>query len=328
MRNGPHASRLTATGPAPILGPVSAPPEGPVAATPAAGARPAGRAPQIVRAMVWMAVGGFMLCAMNGVMRIMTQQLDPLQSQFLRYVFGLLVMLPWVLRAGLRSYWPNNMIGQWARGVAHTAALALFFLALPHIPLADVTAIGFVTPIFVLVGAAIVLREKVSPARWLAAGVGFGGVLIVVAPHLSGHGAGWWSLVMLAASPLFAASFLINKALTRRDTPETIVFWQNVSVMLLTLPLALPGWRDPTLVQWGTFLLCGVLGTLAHLCMTRAFSLGDISAMQPVRFLDLIWAALLGIALFGDMPSASALLGGAVIVASTMWIARREAARR
>ncbi|MFN9939461.1 MAG: EamA family transporter, partial [bacterium] len=91
-------------------------------------------------------------------MRIMTQQLDPLQSQFLRYVFGLLVMLPWVLRAGLSSYWPNNMIGQWARGAAHTAALALFFLALPHIPLADATAIGFTTPIFVLVGAALALR--------------------------------------------------------------------------------------------------------------------------------------------------------------------------
>ena len=224
--------------------------------------------PQIVRAMAWMAAGGFTLCAMNGVMRIMTQQLDPLQSQFLRYVFGLLVMLPWVMRSGLGAYWPNNMTGQWVRGAAHTAALALFFLALPHIPLADATAIGFTTPIFVLVGAALALREKVSPARWLAAGVGFAGVLIVVAPHLSGHGAGWWSLVMLAASPLFAASFLINKALTRRDKPETIVFWQNISVTLLTLPLALPGWRDPTLVQWGTFLLCGVLGTVAHLCMT------------------------------------------------------------
>jgi drug/metabolite transporter (DMT)-like permease len=305
--------------------PVSSPPDDRALQPAEAGRR---RVPQIVRAMAWMAAGGFALCTMNGVMRIMTQQLDPLQSQFLRYVFGLVVMLPMVMRAGLAAYRPNNMVGQWARGAAHTAALALFFLALPHIPLADATAIGFTTPIFVLLGAALALREKVTRARWAAAAVGFVGVLIVVSPHLSGAGAGWWSLVMLAASPLFATSFLINKALTRHDNPETIVFWQNISVMLLTLPLAIPGWRDPTLLQWGAFLLCGLLGTVAHLCMTRAFSLGDISAMQPVRFLDLIWAALLGLALFGDTPSASALLGGAVIVASTMWIARREAARR
>jgi drug/metabolite transporter (DMT)-like permease len=70
-----------------------------------------------------------------------------------------------------------------------------------------------------------------------------------------------------------------------------------------------------------------LLGSVAHYCMTRAFTLGDISAMQPMRFLDLIWASLLGLAIFGDWPSATALLGGAVIVASTIWIARRESAR-
>jgi drug/metabolite transporter (DMT)-like permease len=281
----------------------------------------------VLRGMAWMAIGGLTLCTMNGVMRILTQQLDPLQSQFLRYVFGLAVMLPMVLRDGLAAYRPNNPRGQWWRGLVHTAGLSLFFLALPHLPLADVTAMQFTSPIFVLIGAALVLREKVSAARWLAAGVGLAGVLIVLGPHLSGAGSGWWSLVMLAASPLFAASFLINKALTRQDSPSVIVFWQNVAVMLLTLPLAVPNWRDPSGLQWALFLLCGLLGTVAHLCMTRAFSLGDISALQPIRFLDLIWAALLGLALFGDTPTPTALLGGAVIVGATFWIARRESAR-
>lgn len=281
----------------------------------------------VLRAMLWMALGGLALCTMNAVMRMMAQELNPLHAQFLRYVFGLAVMLPSVMHEGWRTYKPNNMRGQWWRGMVHTAALSLFFLALPHIPLADVTAMQFTTPIFVLVGASLVLREKVTPARWLAAAVGFAGVLIVLGPHLSGAGAGWWGLVMLAASPFFAASFLINKALTREDSPGVIVFWQNVSVMLLTLPLALPFWQNPTPMQWGLLLLCGLLGTVAHLCMTRAFSLGDISALQPMRFLDLIWASLLGLAMFGDSPSATALLGGAVIVASTIWIARREAAR-
>jgi len=277
--------------------------------------------------MLWMAAGGLALCTMNALMRLMTLELNPMLAQFLRYVFGLLVMAPMLMRDGLGAYRPNNPRGLIWRGAMHTAALSIFFVALPHLPLADVTAIGFTTPLFVLMGAALLLGEKVTPARWIAALIGFAGVLIVLAPHLSGSGGGWWSLVMLGASPFFAASFLINKALTRHDSPSTIVFWQNVAVMLFTLPMALPFWQTPTLTQWGAFLLCGLLGTVAHLCMTRAFSLGDISAMQPMRFLDLIWASLLGLAIFGNVPSVTALLGGAVIVASTIWIGRRESAR-
>ncbi len=274
-----------------------------------------------------MAAGGLSLCTMNALMRVMTLELDPLHAQFLRYFFGVIVMLPIVLRHGWRSYRPNRFRGQVWRGMVHTAALTLFFLALPHIPLADMTAILFTTPIFVLIGAALVLRESVSRARWFAAVVGFSGVVIVVWPHLSGSGAGLWSLVMLGASPLFAASFLITKSLTRHDSPEVIVMWQNVVVALMMLPLALPFWQAPTPLQWGYFLVCGILGTVAHYCMTRAFSLGDISAMQPMRFLDLIWSSLLGLAIFGNSPSVTALIGGAVIVASTIWIARHESGR-
>jgi drug/metabolite transporter (DMT)-like permease len=289
-------------------------------------AAPAG---SVLRAMLWMGFGGFALCLMNALMRVMTLELEPMYAQFLRYVFAVPMMLPMVLREGWRTYRPNNLPGQFWRGAVHTASLSLFFLALPHLSLADTTAIMFTTPIFVLLGAALVLREKVTAERWLAALVGFSGVLVVLWPHLKGGvGAGVWSLVMLSASPLFAASFLINKALTRRDSPQVIVAWQNLSVTLFTLPLALPFWQTPTWTHVGVFLVCGFLGTLAHLCMTRAFSMVDISAVQPVRFLDLIWASLLGILLFDASPTVTALAGGAVILASTIWIARRESAQR
>jgi drug/metabolite transporter (DMT)-like permease len=278
--------------------------------------------------MAWMALGGFLLVAMNALMRLMTLEMNSLQAQFLRYVFGLAVMLPLLLRDGVAAYKPSNMVGQWWRGAVHISALSLFFIALPHVPLADMTAILFTSPIFTLLGAAFVLRETVTPARWVAALVGFAGVVIVVWPHLSGAGAGIWTLVMLAASPLFAASFLITKSLTRHDSPSVIVMWQNITVTVIALPLALPFWSPPTGVQWGVFLVCGFLGSAAHWCMTRAFSLADISATQPMRFLDLIWSALFGFVLFSDTPTASTLVGGAVIVASTVWIARREAAER
>ena len=202
--------------------------------------------------------------------------------------------------------------------------LCLWFLAIPHITLADTTAIGFTTPIFIMFGAVLVLKEPMRWERWLAAAVGFGGVLLVVAPHLSGGANGFYSLVMLASSPVFAASFLITKALTRYERAEVIVVWQAITVTVCSLPLALLHWQWPTAGQWFGFLVCGLLGSSGHYCLTRSFAAADISATQSVKFLDLVWATVLGWLVFGDLPSQWTLVGGIVICASTLWIARRE----
>lgn len=274
--------------------------------------------------MAWMAVGGLLLVTMNALMRLVTQDLEPLLAQFLRYFTALLIVIALALHGPLKRLRTQNLAGQFWRGLAHTIALALFFSSLPHIPLADVTAIQFITPILVVVGAALVLRERVSGARWLAAAIGFAGMLVVVGPHLGPGGAGFWPLVMLLSTPFFAATFLIAKAMTRNDSGTVIVFWQNLTVSLFTLPLALMVWQWPSGEQWAWLWLCGALGTAAHGCFVRAFALADISSVQPVRFLDLVWSSLLGLALFGDWPTATALAGGATIVGATIWLARHE----
>ena len=151
-------------------------------------------------------------------------------------------------------------------------------------------------------------------------------MLVVVSPGLTGSG-GPYGFVMLASSPLFAASFLITKALTRRDSPQVIVVWQALTVALFSLPLALYVWTWPTPLQWGLFLLAGVLGSAGHFCLTRAFSMADLSATQPVKFLELLWSSVVGFLVWGDLPGPPTLLGGAIIFVATTWIARREARR-
>ncbi|MDJ0389430.1 DMT family transporter [Roseomonas sp. E05] len=279
-----------------------------------------------LRGMAWMALSGLSFCLLNGLMSGMTREMEPFQAQFLRYVFGFAVMLPLLWRQGLTAFAPNGLSGQLWRGVVHTAGLLLWFLALPHIPLADVTALGFTGPIFIMFGAVVFLKEKVVLSRWVAAAVGLVGVAIVLGPKLSGGGG--WTLMMLASSPLFAASFLITKALTRRDRPEVIVMWQAITISLFTLPFALPLWIWPTPAQLGWFVVAGLLGSFGHWCLTEAFRLADVSATQPVKFLDLAWAALLGFLLFGDVPGWTTYAGAAVIFASATWMARREAAGR
>ena len=302
--------------------PRSAGPQGP-AAWPQAVQQRLQRLSPTARALLWAMAAGAQFSVLNSLMRLLTLQLHPLQTQFLRYVFGVLLMLPLVLYSGARGWWPQRVGGQFTRGAVHTLGLLLWFAALPRIPLADMTAIGFTGPIFIMIGAYIFFKEPMRWERWLASGIGFVGVLIVVGPKLGGSG-GFYNLVMLASAPMFAASFLLTKGLTRYESTGVILVWQALTVTLFSLPLALLNWQALTPLQWAGFLLCGMLGSAGHYCLTRSFHVADISATQSVKFLDLVWATLIGWAVFADRPSSSTLIGGAVICAATLWIAARE----
>jgi drug/metabolite transporter (DMT)-like permease len=285
--------------------------------------------PPAARGLLWSIAAGVIFTLLNTLVRQLSQQMDPFQAQFLRYAFGLLVLLPLVWHHGVAAYRPRNVGGQFARGALHTVGLCLWFFALPHIPLADTTAIGFTTPLFIMLGAWWVFKEPMRWERWLATGLGFAGVLVVVGPKLSltggaDGGSGGYQLLMLASAPMFAASFLLTKALTRYETTGTILVWQNITVVLFSLPLALLAWRTPGPWEWAGFALSGVLGSAGHYCLTRSFAAADISATQSAKFLELVWAALLGWAVFGDLPTVSTMAGGALIAAATLWVARRE----
>jgi len=288
--------------------------------------RRASRWPATVRGLMWSAAAGLTFSLLNTIMRGLTAQVGAFETQFLRYAFGLAVILPFILRAGWRSYIPHSIPGQFVRGGVHTCGLLLWFTALPYITIADTTAIGFTGPIFIMLGAAWMFGEKMRWERWLASAIGLGGVLIVVAPKLTGT-AGGYTLVMLASAPVFALSFLITKSLTKYERATVIVAWQSISVTLLSLPFAVAHWTAPTPGQLLSFAVCGCLGSVGHYMLTRSFTVADISATQSVKFLDLVWATLFGWLVFGDMPSQSTLAGGAVICAATLWIAQREARR-
>lgn len=279
------------------------------------------------RAMVWAIAAGLLFSVLNATVRALSQNMHPFQAQLLRYVCGFLVLLPVILHVGWAAYRPQNVWGQFTRGALHTAGLCLWFVALPKIPLADMTAIGFTTPLFIMLGAYLVFKEPMRWERWLATGIGFGGVLVVVGPQLlhSTQGAGIYHLVMLGSAPLFAASFLLTKALTRYETTGTILVWQAITVSLISLPLALPHWQAISPMQALGFLLTGALGSGGHYCLTRAYKVADISATQSTKFLDLIWSAVMGWLVFGDIPTVYAVAGGLLIAGATLWLARREA---
>ena len=233
-------------------------------------------------------------------------------------------MLPVVLRAGRAPWRPRSLPGLVVRGAVHWVGMCLWMLAVTHITLAETTAINFTTPLFVTLGAALLLKEKFRWERGVATIAGFFGVLAVVGPRLEGAG-GSHALMMLLASAVFAGSFLLSKRLTRVESPWVIVVWQSLVVTFFSIPLAAFHWQSPSSEAWIAAVVAAVFTVTGNYCLTRAFSVADISASQPAKFLDLVWASILGWLIFGDRVEATTVAGGMIILVATIWVARREA---
>lgn len=280
----------------------------------------------VVRGMLWMVASGLLFILLNTIMKRLSHDLDPWLVGFLRYLLGAFVMIGTALPGGLALLWPKAPGLQLARGLFHTGGMMLWFAALPFVSLAELTAIGFSGPIFICLGAVLFLKERMTGARWAAVLVGFAGVLLVLKP---GQGSGFAGispgmLLMLSSAPVFAGSYLVAKALTRHDRSDVVVLWQHLWVSILLAPFALAYWSAPSAVQWMLLVACGFLGAGGHYCMVRAFRVADISAVQSVKFLELVWAAILGWAVFGTLPAGATVAGGLVIFASTLLLARHE----
>ena len=232
--------------------------------------------------------------------RYLGTSMNPDQAAFIRYCFGIVLILPLLSRAGVMSLDRDRLGFHALRGLVHGGGVILWFLAMSRIPISEVTALGFTTPIFVTLGAAVFLSERLKPYRVAAVLIGFIGALLILRPGLRVIDIG--ALAQLGAAPLFACSYLMAKSATRREASSMIVVLLSV---FCTLTLALPAllvWRTPTLEELLLLGLTALLATSGHYCMTRALEAAEVSAVQPFTFLQLVWATILGLILFDETP--------------------------
>ncbi|MEM1298627.1 MAG: DMT family transporter [Pseudomonadota bacterium] len=271
---------------------------------------------------LWMVATGLLFVAVTGIVRHLGSDMPAAEAAFLRYAIGLVMILP-AFRPLLRQM-PSA--GEWRlyilRGVVHGIAVMLWFYAMARIPIAEVTAIGYTAPIFVTIGAAIFLGERFQIRRIAAVLVAFVGALVILRPGLVELSTG--ALAQLMAAPLFACSFLLAKSFTRGADPGLIVAMLSVFCTLTLLPAAVLQWRDPTWEELGWLTLTAAFATAGHYTLTRAYKAAPITVTQPVQFLQLVWASLLGIWAFGEAVDPFVLLGGAIIIASATYISHRE----
>jgi drug/metabolite transporter (DMT)-like permease len=279
------------------------------------------------RGIAWMALTGLLFVAVTGIVRHLGNDMNPIQAAFIRYAMGVVIMAPLLLRVRWSRLAPRRRLGMYlARGIVHGAAVMLWFYAMAHIPIAEVTALGFTAPIFTTIGAALFLGERVRARRIGAVLVGFAGAMIILRPGIAAIDPG--AIAQLIAAPLFAASFILAKKLTETDSSGVIVAALTVIVTLMLLGPAMLVWRTPTPGELGWLFATAGFATAGHLTLTQAFRAAEITVTQPVAFLQLIWATLLGFYVFGEQPDLFTWIGAAVIVSSATYIAHREIRNR
>ena len=264
-----------------------------------------------------------MFSGMHALVRQLSGELHPFEIAFFRSLFGLVAVLPVVWRMGtvsLRSHNPRKVM---LRGLIGGASLITWFYGLSTVPLAEATAISFTSAIFGAIGAVLFLGERMRLRRTTAAVVGFIGVLVILRPGAGVATTG--ALLVLLSAVLWGINTSIVKSLSRHDTSLSIVVWTSFTLSLVTLVPALLVWKAPTLEEYFWLALIGAFGALGSLAWTQALKLVEATLIIPVDFTRLVWASLLGLALFGEVPDGWTWAGSTLIVGSTCYIGLREA---
>jgi drug/metabolite transporter (DMT)-like permease len=226
-------------------------------------------------------------------------------------------------RGGLRLFATRCPAVQFSRSLLFITSTGCFFSAIGHVPLADATAIGFTAPLIVALLAGPVLGERLGPQHWIAIGVGFAGALIVVRP--TGAGFNLHALLVVASSAAYAGYQLLTRRAAAVDPPETSVAYSALLGTVLTSLVVPWHWATPgRLWHWGLLTALGLLGGVGHYMVARAFGSAPASLVSPFHYVQLVWAAVAGYLLFGDVPGPLTWLGAALIIASGLSMAWRE----
>ena len=260
--------------------------------------------------------------AIDALAKVMMQDMDVLQIIWSRFAFAL-PLLPFIV--GRR--WPELIRTerpglQVARAIIPVVAGITIVLALDVMPLADATALMFVSPLMLTALAVPLLRERVGLHRWSAVIIGFVGVLVIVRP--GGDTMQWAALLPLVTAFLYALYQIATRVLSR-TTPTVVTFAYMVIIGTVGASLPLPFvWRTPDAIGWAMMVASGLLHGFSHYLVTRAFALAPAAILAPFNYAQLIGATAFGYALFGDLPDRWTIVGALIIVAAGLYVAYRE----
>ena len=280
----------------------------------------------MLRSLGLMALGILLLTANDATSKYLVQSHPIGQVVGLRQASTLLVLIPYMI---FFSRWSLlrvvDLRGQLMRGTLFIIGSMLIVWSLAELPLATAITMLYISPIFMVILSVPLLGEQISRHRWIAVIGGFAGVLIIMRPGASTFQ--WALLLPLLAAMVNALRDVITRRLARTETSIAILFWSNIILMaggFMTLPM---GWAPVSTQDAFWFVAAGIFNGTAHFCIIDALRTGEASALAPIRYTALLWAALLGFLVWGEVPELWLLAGAAVIVGSSLYMIRAERRR-
>lgn len=244
------------------------------------------------------------------------------QVIFARQIIIVLILLPQLAKDFPGSVKTPQPLMHLARLCTALIAMLCGFTAVINLPLADATAIGFAKSLFVTIFAIVLLKESVGIRRWSATLIGFAGVLIMLQPGSVGFNIyGVYAAIGAVAAGLV---MVLLRIMSRRDPPSTILIYQGVGVALILAIPAYMNWQPPTTVEWALLLGIGVTGYLSQLCNIYAYKYGEASLLAPLEYTRILYATLIGLVVFGDLPGLSTVIGAAIVVLASAYTIHRE----
>jgi drug/metabolite transporter (DMT)-like permease len=283
--------------------------------------------PANLRGATWIVCAALALATLGACVKLLGARLDTFQIAFFRCLFGLVALIPFILRHGGARVLATRRKGVHLlrAGIGVGAMLASIY-AVTHMPLADAVTLSFTQPLFIIPLAALVIGERIRPARWIASGCGFLGVVIMVGPGGAAYGLA--ALIGVGGAFLVACVRIMVKELSATERPLTILVWFATFSTLLTFGPALAVWRAPSAGEYALLILVGALASGAQTLIIWGLRTGEVSAVAPFEYSRLLFAAGFGYALFAQLPGPATLAGAAVIVAASAFLGRSEMAAR
>jgi drug/metabolite transporter (DMT)-like permease len=275
-------------------------------------------------AIGWMLAAVATFSLMDAGMKQLAAHYPPLQVTLLRGAASLPFVLVWVLAtAGARSIVPVRWGLHLLRGLLGMVMIACFVFALKRMPLSTAYSIYFVAPLLVAALSVPLLGEKVGPRRWTAIAIGLVGVIVVLRPGVGGI-VSFPGLMVLLAATAYAIAAVTVSLLTRTDTPQSMVVW-FLAIMAVGAGLAaIPGWVPLRWDHAALILGMGLAGALGQVALTNAFMRGDASLIAPLEYTGLVWVIAWDWLFWRTLPDATTWIGAAIIVASGLYLLRRE----
>lgn len=279
-----------------------------------------------VKGILWMVVTGICFVAVTALVKTLGGRIPAAESAFLRYVIGLVFLIPvWRELVAIRLT-PRQKKLFGLRGIVHSLGVILWFYAMTRIPIAEVTAMNYLNPVYVSILAVFLLGEKMALRRVLAVIAALIGSLIILRPGFReldpGH------IAMLGTALLFAGSYLIAKIVSGELPASLVVALLSIAVTIGLAPFAIAVWVTPSFADLLVLAAIACFATAGHYTMTLSFAAAPVTVTQPVTFLQLVWSVLLGALFFGEPADPWVILGGVIIMASVIFITWREAQLR